>query len=137
MSGLVSLINNDIQFRILPYNTALFKCHISVVLQFEHQNHSKDLFKPRAGLCPRDSASAGLGWGLIIGLSSRKVSGDADAAGPGTALRIKATEAEEKCACVFYHLFAEPPVSLCCISSGYDIVGTFKRVKQNVAGRRG
>lgn len=115
MSGLVPLINNDIQFRILPYNTVLFKCHISVVLQFEHQNHSEDLFKPRAGLCPRDSASAGLGWGLIICLSSSKFSGDADAAGPGTALRINATEAEEKCACVFSHLFAETPMFHCAV----------------------
>lgn len=70
--------------------TVLFKCHISVVLQFEHQTHSEAFFKPRAELCPRDADSAGLGWGPKTCTSS-KFSGDADVAGPGSALRIKAT----------------------------------------------
>lgn len=87
-----------------------------MVLQFEHQNHSEGLFKPRAELCPKDSGSAGLGWGLITCISN-KFSGDADVAGPGTALRIKAMPRRLKkslhgCSPIF---FAEPPMVDCAV----------------------
>lgn len=108
-----------------------------MVLKFEHQNHSEGLFKPRAGLCPRDSASAVLGWGLIICLSRSKFSGDAAAAGPGTALRIKARDWRKACMRVLPFVCRTTCVWLCCISSGYDIVGTFQRVKLDAVRKEG